>query len=334
MAEKIIIASGKGGAGKTSITAGLALSLAKKGKTVLVVDFDIGQGCVDFMIGGDDTSLYNWGDVIKGNCDPQEAVGFEEAVDTVSAPMRWDDSFTEDKVREFIETVEGNYDYVLFDSPAGIAGGFRLAAACADRAIVVTTPDEICTKAAATAASEIFSFGIEDVRLIINRFNKAPTIKGKFLNIDEAIDAVSVQLIGVVPEDKEITYASSTGFSALKDCPAKAAYGRIADRVSGKKVPLILNNSKKEKPKSKAPLFIILGIIVAAVIALGAIFATDCLMCSNLKEPVFTFGEKRVEDGRTYYKGLFYTVTEERDDGRVLSSELKIKDKVVVGAIS
>lgn len=334
MAQKIIIASGKGGAGKTSLTSGIALSLAKRGKSVLVVDFDIGQGCVDFMIGGDDTSLYNWGDVIKGNCEPHEAIGFEEAVDTVSSPAKWDNSFTEESVKKFIEFIENDYEYILFDSPAGVSGGFKLAAACADGAIIVSTPDEICTKAAASAADELYSVGIDDIRLVINRFNKAPTTKGKFLNIDEVIDAVNVQLIGVVPEDKEITYASSTGFSFLKDCPAKASYGRIADRICGKKVPLVLKNSKRENPGSKAPLFIVLGVILAVIIAVAGVFAVDCYMCNSLKKPVFVLSEKSKDETHTEYKGLFYYVETENDGEKIISSELKINDKVIVAAIS
>ncbi len=334
MAEKIIIASGKGGAGKTSITVGTALSLAKKGQSVLVVDFDIGQGCVDFMLGTEDAPLYNWGDAAKGNCESRDAVNSGEAVDSVSAPRKWDDSLTEKNVKNFIEDIESDYDFILFDSPAGISGGFRLAAACADRAVIVSTPDEICTKAAASAADEIYSFGIDDIRLIINRFDKASTVKGKYFNIDEAINSVNIQLIGVVPEDKEIMYASSSGFSALKDCPAKAAYGRIADRICGKKIPLVLKNSRKENPKSRTPLYIVLGIIAAAVIALGAMFATDCYMAANLKEPVFTFIEEHEEGNTSYYEGLFYSVVTESDDGRIVSSQLKIKDKVIAAAIS
>lgn len=334
MAQKIIIASGKGGAGKTSLTSGIALSLAKKGKSVLVVDFDIGQGCIDFMISGDDTSLYNWGDVIKGNCEPIDAIGFEEAVDTVSAPKKWDDSFIDEKVNQFIEDIEDDYDFVLFDSPAGISGGFKLAAACADSAIIVSTPDEICTKAAASAADELFSAGIDDIRLVINRFDKGNTTKGKFLNIDEVIDAVNIQLIGVVPDDKEITFASSTGFPFLKDCPAKASYGRIADRIIGLKVPLVLKNSKKEKPKSKAPLIIALSVVFAVIFAVSAVFAVDCYMCKSLKKPVFVISENELDNNHTEYKGLFYTVETEKNGDTVVSSELKIKDKVVIAAIS
>lgn len=334
MAEKIIVASGKGGAGKTSFTAGTAIALGRKGMRVLVMDFDIGQGCVDFMLGSGETVLYNWGDVIKENCTPREAVVFEDAVDTVSAPPKWDDAFTEEKVKAFVEAVEKDYDYILFDSPAGVTGGFSLAAACADRAIVITTPDEMCTKAAASAANELFDAGIDDVRLVVNRFNKKPTQKGRFLNIDESIDAVKVQLIGVVPEDKEISYASSTGFSFLKDCPAKAAYGRIADRICGKKVPLVLKNTKKERPKSKAPIFIIIGIIAALIIAVGGVFGTDYYMCAHLKAPVFAQFEKLEDGGTTCSKGLFYTVTTESENGNIISSEMRIRDKLIFAAIS
>ena len=334
MAEKIIIASGKGGAGKTSLTTGVALSLAKKEIRVLVMDFDIGQGYADFMISGEYTSLYNWGDALKGNCDTREAVSRKGDVDVVAAPKKWDDSFTPLKIKTFICKIEEDYDYILFDSPAGVAGGFRLAAHCADRAIIVSTPDEICTRAAASAVDELIDCGIENIRLVINRFNKIPTTKGKYYNIDEVIDAVKVQLIGVVPEDKEISYASSTGFVNLKDCPAKAAYGRIADRISGKKVPLVINNRKKEKSKSKAPLIVFLSIILAVLIAAAGIFTTDCIRCTRLEEPVFAQFHKKVDGNKTYSDLFVYSVENEKQDGRIVSSVLKIGDKVIAGAIT
>lgn len=334
MAEKIIIASGKGGAGKTSLTTGVALSLAKKGLRVLVMDFDIGQGYADFMISGEYTSLYNWGDALKGNCDTRDAVCCTGIVDVVAAPKKWDDSFTPLRIKTFICKIEEDYDYIFFDSPAGVAGGFRLAAQCADRAIIVSTPDEICTRAAASATDELIDCGLENIRLVINRFNKVPTTKGKYYNIDEVIDAVKVQLIGVVPEDKEISYASSTGFSNLKDCPAKAAYGRIADRICGNKVPLVIKNSKKEKTKSKAPLVVFLSILFALLIAAAGVFTTDCIRCTRLEPPVFArFHEKT--DGNKSYSDLFvYSVESEKQDGKIISSELKIRDKVIVAAIT
>lgn len=269
MAEKIVIASGKGGAGKTSFTTGTALSLAKKGYRVLVIDFDIGQGFIDFVITGEYTSLYNWGDVIMGNCDIQEVINEKNSVGIISAPRKWNDAYTSLKIKNIIYRIEDNYDYILFDSPAGVSGGFKLAAECADRAIIISTPDEICTKAAVSAVNELVECGLNDIRLVINRFNRVPTTKGRYYNIDEVIDAVKAQLIGVVPEDKEISYASSTGFAAVKECPAMAAYARIADRITGKKVPLVLSNSKKEKPKSKKAVIALIIILLILAIMVG-----------------------------------------------------------------
>ncbi|MCQ2479237.1 MAG: P-loop NTPase [Clostridia bacterium] len=286
MAEKIVIASGKGGAGKTSFTTGTALSLAKKGYRVLVIDFDIGQGFIDFVITGEYTSLYNWGDVIMGNCDIQEVISEKNSVSIISAPRKWNDDYTSFKIKNIICSVEDNYDYILFDSPAGVSGGFKLAAECADRAIVISTPDEICTKAAASAVNELEECGLTDIRLVINRFNKVPTTKGRYYNIDEVIDAVKVQLIGVVPEDKEISYASSTGFAAVKACPAMAAYGRIAERITGKKVPLVLTKRKKEKSKPKKAVIALLIILFILALMVGAI---DYGMYKGIIKPQVVF---------------------------------------------
>lgn len=333
MAEKIIIASGKGGAGKTSLTAGVALALARKGQSVLVIDFDIGQGCIDFMLGESDESLFNWGDALKGNCRAGSALKTNSSVSYISAPLKWDDSFTVDNMKKFISGFEDSFSYILFDSPAGVTGGFSLAAQCADRAVIVSTPDEICVKSAETAANELRTLGLENIRLVINRFDKKPTVKGKYLNVDEVIDAVKVQLIGVVPEDKLVAYASSSGFSNLKACPASAAYGRIADRVCGKKVNLVLKKTKKEKPKSKVPA-VILGIIFTVIILLGGIFATDCYMCTRLKEPLFSKTAVCDTNGACTSKGLFYTVNTKKENGKIVFTELKIKNKVIVTSIS
>lgn len=323
MAVKIIVASGKGGAGKTSFSAGLALSLKSKGRSVLIVDCDAGQGCIDFMLQETEKGLYNWGDVIKERCACDEAVCKTERADFIPAPKKWDDEFTEEKFAEIIAKADGNYDYIIFDSPAGIGGGFRLAASCADRGIIISTPDEICVKAAASAADELFAKGISDVKLVINRFNRAPTAAGKMLNVDEVIDAVRVQLIGVVPEDKLITYTSSAGIASLKDCPAKAAYGRIASRILGEKVNLVLTPTKKEKPKSKKPLIIILSVLLALIVCAAGIFVTDYFRIRDLKNPIFARQISDSGDGTSVYSGGFYQCKiVKSDDG--IESTIKI----------
>lgn len=328
MSEKIIVASGKGGAGKSSLCAGLALSLASKGESVLVIDFDIGQSCVDFILGAQTSPVYNWGDALSGRCSPKEILSSEGSVFYISAPKRWEDSFTAEKMKKTVEAFEKTFDYILFDSPAGLTGGFLLAAECADSGIIVSTPDEVCVRAAANAADELFERGVDNVRLVINRFDRRPTEKGKFLNIDEVIDSVKVRLIGVVPEDKNITYCSSAGFKSLDECPAKAAYARIAGRLCGKEIPLVLSNSKKEKPKSKKPLVAVLVIIAVIIAVLGAAFLTDFYMASSLNEPVFC-----VQTDECTYRGFCYEYTLEKDGGKFVSTQMKVFDKTVSAAI-
>lgn len=320
MAEKIIVASGKGGVGKTSLTAGIAMALAEKGEKVLVIDFDIGQGSAAFMLGAENEPVFNWGDVLKNVCENSDALGKAGNVSYIAAPTKWDESFTEKKIKSFVSYFNSDFSYILFDAPAGVSGGFGLAALCADRALVVSTPDEVCVRAAKGAARELRKKRVDKIRLIINRFDKNPTVKGKFLNIDEVINAVGVQLIGVVPEDKNISYCASTGFVALKDCPAKAAFGRVADRVRGKRVRLVLQNTKKEKPKSKTPLIAFFCVVGALLILLAGAFFTDFYMSRNLKEPVFVKQIESNDDGTALYRGFCYTVETEKDSNGTLDS--------------
>lgn len=328
MSEKIIVASGKGGAGKSSLCAGLALSLASKGESVLVIDFDIGQSCVDFILGAQTSPVYNWGDALCGRCSPKEILCSEGGVFYISAPKRWEDSFTAEKMKKTLAKFEDTFSYILFDSPAGLTGGFLLAAECADSGIIVSTPDEICVRAAARAADELFGQGIDNVRLVINRFNRRPTQQGRFLNIDEVIDSVKVRLIGVVPEDKNITYCSSAGFKSLDDCPAKAAYARIAGRICGKEIPLVLSNSKKERPKSKKPIAAVLISLAVIIAVLGAVFFTDFYMAQSLKEPVFC-----VERDNGEYRGFCYEYTVRKDGEKIISTGMKVLNKTVSAAI-
>lgn len=341
MAEKIIIASGKGGSGKTSLCTGLAMALRKNGSFVLVVDCDIAQGCIDFMLSAENKSLYTWGDIINESCVFEDAVCSGEGVDYLTAPKEWNDAFTSEAFGELIASLENKYSYILFDSPAGITGGFTLAASCADRGIVVSTPDEVCVKAAARATDELYALGVEEVKLVINRFDKESTQKGKYLNIDETIDSVAAQLIGVVPEDKAIAYASSTGFVSLKDCPAKAAYERIAIRVAGGYVKLTINNKKKNsRKKEKKPnqnnivkkaISAFFKIVFALIIIFCCVVAIDIYNANRLREPYFEIPTLTVEsESKKIFTGICYTYEVGYDEnGAVVSTKMEIDSRVV-----
>lgn len=240
MARKIILASGKGGVGKSSLTAGIAIELCNMGQNVLVIDFDIGMGCLDLILASDDTGIFNWGDVVKGSCEPMQAIRSTVGPSLLTAPTRFNCDYTGDSVRDMIAEYDDLFDYILMDAPAGVSGGFLLAAACADEGIIVSTADEVCVRVGAFAGEKLSELGVTDIRLIINRFNKKLTSQGHYLNIDEVIDATVLQLIGVVPEDKKISYCSVVGMTTLDSSKAKEAFKRIAMRLEGFNVNLKL----------------------------------------------------------------------------------------------
>lgn len=238
MAKKIVFSSGKGGVGKSTLSASIAVCLSEMGFKTLIIDFDIGMGCLDMIFNCESSGIYNWGDVILERCDVKSATRTTVGPMLMTAPTGFSKKFTPENVKKLINSVENDYDYILFDSPAGVGNGFMLAASCADSAIIVSTPDEVCVRAGNIAGEKIEELGIKDVRLIINKFNKKKVNKGKSLNIDEAIDATYLQLIGIVPEDGRIALCSMEGIFALDKAFSKAAILRITRRITGMDVNL------------------------------------------------------------------------------------------------
>lgn len=238
MAKKIIFASGKGGVGKSTLTAGIAVSLCKMGFKTLVIDFDIGMGCLDLILSADTNGLFNWGDVIDGNCDAVSALRQTDGPSLLVAPQSFSELYTSAAVRTMIKEYNDMFDYILMDAPAGVSGGFILAAESADSGIIVSTPDNVCVRVGGYAADKLFEHGMKDVRLVINRFDKKLVTKGSYLNIDEVIDATYLQLIGVVPSDKVLALACVSGIKNFAKSPACSALDRISQRINGKNINL------------------------------------------------------------------------------------------------
>ncbi len=238
MAVKTVLASGKGGVGKSSVTAGIAFALAEKGKKVLTVDADIGLRSLDLILGVNEKMIFNWGDVILGYCDVEDATVTTGTVDLLSAPLEFNKEFTTENLKRILDKTESKYDFILIDCPAGIGEGFRLASSVADNALIIVTPDEVSVRSGEIAANMLYSQGLEDVKVIINRFKEKSTIKGRLLNIDDVIDSAKLQLQGIVPEDPEITYSAIKGKPLAKGSPAYSAFTRIASRFCGEKIAL------------------------------------------------------------------------------------------------
>lgn len=238
MAQIILVASGKGGSGKSSFVTGVGRALASLGKKVLAADCDIGLRSLDIMLGVTEKVVFDWGDLLLERCTAEQAV-IKGDIDLLAAPRSYSDEFTPEATAKLFKSFSEDYDYILLDSPAGIDRGFSLAASASDKAIVISTPDSVCVRSCSRAFDELRRMGKEDVRLVINMFEVKPVCKKRLLNIDQCIDETGVQLLGVVPRDYAISFSTVTGKQPDCDSPSTLAFSRIARRITGKRITLI-----------------------------------------------------------------------------------------------
>ena len=243
MARKIVIASGKGGVGKSTTAAQLGRALAAAGKKTLLVDCDAGLNSLDLLLDAD-AAVYNWLDVYSGACAFADAVNeVAENLWLVCAPSEKPEDAPEDCIKTVLEDETDAYDFILLDAPAGLGMGLRRAALPADSAIILATADEVSVKGAGKADDTLRGWGVRETRLIVNRYQLKTAKKGRFLTIDGVIDKTYVQLIGVVPDDPALT-AYTVTHTLGKRSKSREAYARIARRLQGENVSLTLSQLK------------------------------------------------------------------------------------------
>lgn len=240
MAKKIIVASGKGGVGKSTVTAGLCRCLRARGLRVLAMDCDVGLRSLDLLLHAAEGIVFDWGDILDEVCTVEQAIRPADGVSLLAAPLKRGVAYTTEQMHALAERLDPLFDYILLDAPAGICGEFHLAAAMADSAIIVATPDAVCLRAAEKASQTLVSLDVEAQRLVLNRFLVSAVERSFLHNIDDAIDRTGVQLLGVIPEDPEITYLLPAGETPRAKSPAVQAMERIAGRIEGENVPLRL----------------------------------------------------------------------------------------------
>ncbi|MCI2034610.1 MAG: P-loop NTPase [Oscillospiraceae bacterium] len=237
-----VITSGKGGVGKSTVSAGLGSALAARGKRVLLIDGDAGLGCLDHMLGVSERRVFDLADVVSGAAEPDKAVyasPLSPNLFLLPAPGTEEDVVSPDIMRELVGIFARYFDHVLIDSPAGVGQGFLSAAASARRAMLVATPDPVCLRNTAQTRLRLQEAGVTQQRLIINRFSGANfRTQGYYRDLDSVIDAAGVRLIAVIPEDPLLAAAAANAKPAPQKSPGAMALARLAARLEGNRVPL------------------------------------------------------------------------------------------------
>ena len=240
MSQICVVTSGKGGAGKSTVTAGLGYALSRSCGRVLLIDADAGLRSLDLMLGVGGTTMFDLADVFAGNCEPVRAIYPSPVCPNVfvlPAPISLDEMCNPKEMRRLCEGLAHYYDQIIIDCPAGVGRGFETAVAAADRALVVTTPDMVCARDA-----QILSRLLEDrdvpARLLINRLRSSKVLDGSMPDVDEIIDTAGLQLLGIVPEDEAVAVANANGRPLPSDCNAAICFANIARRYLGEEVPL------------------------------------------------------------------------------------------------
>ncbi len=251
MGEVIVITSGKGGVGKTTTTANLGAALAMQGKKVVLIDTDIGLRNLDVVMGLENRIVYDIVDVVEEKCKLKQALikdkRFKELFLLPAAQTRDKSAVNEEQMKKLTEKLKEEFDYIIIDCPAGIEQGFKNAIAGANRAIVVTTAEISAIRDADRIVGLLEASEIKNPELVINRLRPSMVKKGEMMDVEDIVDLLSIDLIGVVPDDEYIITQTNKGEPVVSNhkAPSGKAYIEIARRILGENVEVTIPGRKE-----------------------------------------------------------------------------------------
>jgi septum site-determining protein MinD len=258
-ARIILICSGKGGVGKTTLTANLGIALAKLGERTTVLDADFGLRNLDLLLGLENRIIYTAQEVLSGACRLEQAlVKHKQQPNLCLLPagnprmLEW---LTPEDMQKIVNLVAAQADYVLIDCPAGVEQGFKNAALAAREAIVITTPEISAVRDADRVIGLLNTMNVQPVQLVLNRVRPKMVANQEMLAVDAVTDILALPLLGLVVEDEQVIVATNRGEPLTlteSSSAAGRAYHNIARRLRGEDVPLI--DPSKEKKGIRARL--------------------------------------------------------------------------------
>lgn len=246
MARVIVITSGKGGVGKTTTTSNIGMSLARLGHPTLLIDADVGLRNLDLLLGLENRIIYTGLDFLNGTCRLNQAIIQDKRLPKLSffplSSNRTDIAITSEQIKELIELVKTDYEYILIDSPAGIDNGFQIATEWADEAIVVVTPEVPSIRDADRVIGILMAKGVKKINLVINRIRPNMVKTDDMMSIEDVKDILGIVLIGVIPDSEKIIVASNRGepivLEGNKYLPG-IAFENTARRLNGEEIKFL-----------------------------------------------------------------------------------------------
>lgn len=214
MARKIVFTSGKGGVGKTTICASLGISLAGLGFRTVVLDVDIGLNNMDVLMGVENRIVFDLNDVISGKCRVKQALVQDRKFPNLyllPSSKDYANIISSESIKNVVTMLDSSFDYILIDCPAGVDSGFHRAVFSATEAIVVVTPHISSLRDAGKVLNLLNEYALTSKGLVINRMRGDMMLNGEMLDVQEIVRAMKIPLLGVIPEDDEISRSCSVG---------------------------------------------------------------------------------------------------------------------------
>lgn len=235
MARKIVVTSGKGGVGKTTVTANLGAKLAEQGNRVALIDIDFGLNNLDVVTGVESRVVYDVIDVVEGRCRAKQAlidVNGQGNLFVLPACHSFAASaVSAQHIRIVVESLAGAFDFILIDCPAGIDAGFHRAVSLADEALVVTTPHLSSLRDADKVISVLRTYRMERVGLVVNRARGDLILDGEMTAPEEIEAILKTPLAGVIPEEDEVFLCSGSSY-VTRTGGANKAFRMLAAKVT------------------------------------------------------------------------------------------------------
>ncbi len=260
-ASVVTITSGKGGVGKTTTSANLAVALAEDGFKVVCIDGDIGLRNLDVVLGLENRIVYDLVDVVENRCRIRQAMirdkRLEELYLIPAAQTRDKSAISPSDMVRVCDELRSEVDYIIIDSPAGIERGFRNTIAPADLILVVTNPEVSAVRDADRIIGLVEAEEKGPAKLIINRVNPGLTKRGDMLTPEDVVELLAIELIGVIPDDENVVISTNRGQPIALDAKSKTgqAFKNISKRIQGQTVPFLQLDDKGDFLSKVAGLF-------------------------------------------------------------------------------